>query len=119
MTGRRLFLVFEERTTRKVLEDSSSLKWARSFKFLTETTRGMNLIAEANNGPRWKHVRKSTSTAFSPANIQLMIQHIDEIVENWINEKLEPLVKEENPIDILAEMYFVTAQIIMKAAFGY
>ena len=107
------------------MEHPESKKWDVSNLFFKRTTHnGPNLVIAEGN--RWKHVRKSTSTAFSATNVKLMVEQIDVIVNEWIQTVLEPTAVQQeqsgdaaSPISILDEMNDITANVIAKVAFDY
>jgi len=112
------YLLTDYRSARKALEDVSSTKWDRTNLFFKRTTHeGLNVIIA--EGHRWKHVRKSTSSAFSASNVKLMVEQIDVIVDAWIEDSLKPFVEAKKPILILEEMNKITANVIAKIAFDY
>jgi len=114
----RLFILTDHRSARKALEDVGSTKPALTNLFFVRTTHnGPNVIT--SEGHRWKHVKKSTSTAFNTANLKKMIDPIDAILEKWIKLVLEPCMKSQTPINILDEMNKITANIIVDVAFDY
>merc|ERR1719223_563624 len=104
------YCVSDYKTARKVLEHPESKKWDVSNLFFKRTTHnGPNLVIAEGN--RWKHVRKSTSTAFSATNVKLMVEQIDVIVNEWIQTVLESTAAQQeqsgdaaSPISILDEM---------------
>lgn len=118
LLGLSLYIVCDYATARKVLEDPASTKWSPANQFFRSTTHnGANMITE--EGHRWKHVRKSTSTAFSAPNIKRMIESINGIVEQWIQDVLEPAVANKENVAILDEMNRMTSNIIAVVAFDY
>jgi len=112
------YLLSDYRSARKALEDVNSTKWDRTNLFFKRTTHdGVNMIIA--EGHRWKHVRKSTASAFSAPNVKLMVTQIDVIVDEWIEEILKPFVEAKKPISILGEMNKITANVIAQVAFDY
>ena len=112
------FFLSNYRSARKALEDMHSTKWEPADQFFKITTHnGLNVIIA--EGHRWKHVRKSTSSAFSAPNVKLMVEQIDVIVDEWIEDILKPCAEEKKPISILKEMNKITANVISKVAFDY
>ena len=113
-----LYVLCDYRSARKALEDTKSSKYDRTNQFFFRTTHnGPNMIIA--EGQRWKHVRKSTSTAFSAENLKRMIEPIDEILDEWIVNTLEPSIKTNSSFDILNEMNQITANVIANVAFDY
>jgi len=120
--GGRVFLARDGPTVRKILEEPSTLKWKQGYQMLKDISGsafGDNFLSESDNDWRWKHVRKSTNTAFSPANIRLISRNvISKIVDEWMDNTLATM-KEGQPIDIHYQMKLVTAKVIVRAAFDY
>lgn len=113
-----LFIITDYKAARKALEDVKSTKFKPLNLFFFRTTNnGPNIVIA--EGHRWKHVRKNTSAAFSPANIKKMIPPIDMILDNWIRDVLEPSIEANTSIDILDEMNKITANVIANVAFDY
>lgn len=112
------YILGDHAAARRALEDPTSRKWEEGNQFFTDTTNGINFIVAQDE--RWKHVRKSTSAAFSGPNIRRMVQNtFHSVIEKWIQANLEPAVKNQTPIDILHEMNVITSNIICEAAFDY
>lgn len=113
-----LFIITDYKAARKALEDEKSTKFEPTNLFFFRTTNyGSNIVIA--EGHRWKHVRKNTSAAFSPANIKKMIPPIDMILDDWIKDVLEPSIESNTSIDVLDEMNKITANVIAKVAFDY
>lgn len=114
----KLFILTDHRSARMALEDVASTKPKFTNTFFERTTHnGPNLIT--TEGHRWKHVKKSTSSAFNAANLKKMINPIDAILDTWVESVLEPCIKNQTPINILDEMNKITASIIADVAFDY
>ena len=47
---------------------------------------GINFISAI--GDQWRHVRKSTSAAFSMQNIKIMVEAKSDVVDEWIDTLL-------------------------------
>lgn len=114
-----LYIISDYKTARKVLEDKESKKWDPGNVLFKRTMNGTNVIIA--EGHRWKHVKKSTSTAFSAANVKLMVEQIDVIVDEWMKTVLEPAAMSDGStaISILDELNNVTASVIGKVAFDF
>ncbi len=116
-TKSQLFIVNDCNIARKILADPQSTKWKVTMKILIDTTGGDNIVTE--EGHRWKHVRKSTMTAFSSQNVKKMVNTINIIMKGWMNDSLQPAVSTGEGMDILDEMIKITASVIAEAAFDY
>jgi cytochrome P450 len=117
----RFFIVTDYKSARTVLEHPTNSRKPKNIIYndiLKSTTCDkVNFISA--NGQRWKHVRKSTSTAFTPANIKKMVKAISIIVDTWIDDVLKPSIEKNKGINILEEMNKITATVICKIAFDY
>jgi len=124
----RCYVVCEHRAARKILEHPSSSKWEEDMQNFMNTTNGeLNMIAA--NGHRWKHVRKSTASAFSNQNMtRLMQETITPVVNEWIEQVLEPFMaqsgknsgeKYSQGLYILGEMNRITSDVFTRGAFDY
>ena len=117
--GSRIYITWDEKVAQTVLNDATSIKSKEGVRFFTDTTGGINLVSEDVNGPRWKHARKSTATAFSSPNMRRFGLDVDEIIQEWMTTTLQKAAEEEISIDILSEMNSITARVIMRGAFDY
>lgn len=114
-----IFIVTEYEIARSVLLHPKTKKWDTLItQFIEDTSHGGTNLTIAE-GHRWKHVRKSTSPAFSSQNIKIIEKVISSVVEKWVREEFEPRAKDGKAIDILEEMKKITATVICKAAFDY
>ena len=108
----------EPRLGRRILEDPQSTKPFLAYQVFDKALSGESFFTR--NGTRANHVRKSTAAAFSTKNVQIMSAVVDQVLEEWIVNRLEPLyVKTGTPIDFDEEMMVVTTEVIAKAGFGY
>lgn len=114
-----VFLVADPKIARSMLENrKNNFKAWRPYSLFEYTTGGENFFSA--NGHRTNHVRKATSMAFSSHNVSDMAKTIDNIVDEWIDQRLQPLYLETgNPIDIDQEMIFLTADVISQVGFEY
>ena len=111
-------VVSEPTLARQILENPLSLKPFQAYELFDKATGGETFFPV--NGPRANHVRKSTAAAFSPQAVKHMAKIVEEVLENWIQNRLEPLyVKVNKPLDMDEEMILVTTDVIALAAFDY
>lgn len=108
----------EPRLGRRILEDPQSIKPLEAYQVFDKALSGESFFTR--NGTRAHHVRKSTAAAFSTKNVQLMSVVVDQVLEEWITNRLEPMyIKTGTPIDFDEEMMIVTTEVIAKAGFDY
>jgi cytochrome P450 len=113
-----IIIVADPALAREVLEDPLNVKASKMLKFFDLAASGETFFAA--NGHRANHVRKSTTAAFSNQNIQRMSRIINDILKDWIDNRLEPLYVQTNtPIDMDNEMILMTTDIISQVAFDY
>jgi cytochrome P450 len=118
--GSPLWIYVNEPTlARKILDDPRSLKPSYAYELFNKATGGGENFFPAN-GHRANHVRKSTAAAFSPQNIKFIGKVVEEAIEDWITNTLEPVyVQAKLPLDFDLEMMMVTADVIARAAMDY
>ena len=115
----RIYVCRDAPTSRRVLEDSTTLKWKQGSQVLRDLGGyGDNVLSTSDNGFRWKHVRQAANPAFSPASLQWTTDNvIAKVVDDWINTSLSQANVEA--LDIHEQMKVITAKIFMQAGFGY
>ncbi|KAG7368214.1 cytochrome P450 [Nitzschia inconspicua] len=110
--------VGEPNLGRMILEDPTSEKPWEVYQLFYKATSGDNFFT--SNGKRANHVRKSTAAAFSGQNMKKIAITVEEVVDRWIEERLEPFyVKTGKSVDFDEEMMIVTTDVIARAAFDY
>lgn len=110
--------VAEPTLARSILEDSQAQKPWEAYEFFDKALSGENFFTA--NGKRANHVRKSTAAAFSGQNMKKMDVVVDEVLDRWIQERLEPLyVQTGKAVDFDEEMMIVTTDVIARAGFDY
>ena len=103
---------------RAILEDSQATKPRQAYEFFDRACGGENFFT--SNGPRATHVRKSTSAAFSAQNVKKMGAVVEEVLDQWIEKRLEPLyVQTGRGVDCDEEFMMVTTDVISRAGFDY
>jgi hypothetical protein len=66
------------------------------------------------------HVQKSMAAAFSAQNVKKMGEVVDKVLDQWIEERLEPLyVKTGKGVDSNEEMMIVMTDVIARAGFDH
>lgn len=104
--------------SRVILEDPTSEKPWLAYQFFDKAISGENFFT--SNGKRASHVRKSTAAAFSGQNMKKMAVVVEEVVDQWVEERLEPLyVQTGKAVDFDEEMMIVTTDVIARAGFDY
>ena len=112
------FLVGDPKVARKILENPNHPKPLRAYEVFNSVATGESFFA--TSGHRANHVRKSTSAAFSPQNVQRMGTIVENVLEEWIEKRLEPIFVQQNKsFDMDDEMIVLTSDVIARAAFDY
>jgi cytochrome P450 len=110
--------IAEPTLARSILEDPQSTKPWEAYQFFDKAISGENFFT--SNGTRANHVRKSTAAAFSGQNMKKMAVVVEQVLDQWVEERLEPLyVQTGKAIDFDEEMMIVTTDVIAQAGFEY
>lgn len=105
-------------TTREILLDAKTDKPKQIYKAIGELF-GTDNIASRSNTPEWYHARKGVARAFSSIEINRMKRICAKHVDKWIEETLEPCIKNNQTFDPSIEMCRITFRIILEAGFEY
>jgi len=111
-------VVTDHKVARQVLEDTKSEKPALIYQGFNAIFGGGESFFTAS-GHRWKHVRKSTNQAFAPKQKERMIDIVQQVLNKWINNTLEPKRNENTPLDFAIEMQLVTIGVIGRIGFDH
>lgn len=114
------FVVGNYHIARKILEHPKSIKEAFFYKLFDQTANsksGKPTFFSTDDPIRYLHVRKATASCFSSNNLKQQAYKIEEIVEEWIQNVLQPKIEKHVPIDIAEEMLKITIQIIIRIGF--
>jgi len=118
LPGLGLYIVGDPTIIRDILMDKKSDKAEKSLK-------GFNFIAghkslgTRKNDRDLKASRKGTSHAFSSSEVNRMNQICSHNIEQWIKNRLEPCIDNNDSFDPSDEMCCMTFRIIMESAFEY
>mmetsp|Transcript_12919 Transcript_12919/g.21938 ORF Transcript_12919/g.21938 Transcript_12919/m.21938 type:complete len:480 (-) Transcript_12919:384-1823(-) len=112
--GKHFFVVGEATVARQVLENPQTTKFLPIYSMFDPITGGPTFFT--SNGPRFKHARKSTNSAFAAVHVAGMAQVAQTLTDEWIQQKLEG---KEHGMDVSYEMQRLTLKIIAKVAFDY
>ena len=105
-------------TARKILLDSKTDKPEKIYKSVGKIFGGDN-VGSRSNTPEWYHARKGVARAFSSIEINRMKLICAKHVDKWIEETLEPCIKNDQTFDPSLEMCRITFRIILEAGFEY
>jgi len=108
----------DHKLARSILEDTKSEKPALLYQGFNAIFGGGESFFTAS-GHRWKHVRKSTNQAFAPKQKDRMINIVQQVLNKWINNTLEPKRNENTPLDFAIEMQLVTIGVIGRIGFDH
>jgi cytochrome P450 len=67
----------------------------------------------------WRHARKGIAPAFSSKHISRMTDVVSEMMQEWIETRLESFAESGESFDVCKEMLNLTLRIITKSAFNY
>lgn len=70
-------------------------------------------------GLAWRHARKGIAPAFSSQHISRMTDVVSEMMQEWIETRLESFAESGESFDVCKEMLNLTLRIITKSAFNY
>ena len=108
----------DHKIARVILEDPKSEKPKLIYQGFNAIFGGGESFFTAS-GHRWKHVRKSTNQAFAPKQKERMIDIVQQVLNKWINNTLEPKMNENTPLDFAIEMQLVTIGVIGRIGFDH
>eukprot|EP00980_Cylindrotheca_fusiformis_P018587 scaffold6159_cov207-Cylindrotheca_fusiformis.AAC.5 len=103
---------------KEILQDATTIKSENMYSSIASLVFSRSNIL-TSEGKRWKHARKGISPAVAKAHIDRMHKICREKTEEWIHQKLEPLIQAGSSVDVCHEFLFLTLSIICKAAFEY
>ena len=114
--GQRFFLVGDHVLARRVLDDPKSSKYRPIYALLEALTLGENFFSR--EGDRAKHVRKGVAPFFASSSISKITSTIiQECLQDWMRDTLDPAVEHGIPIDVAAEMQQITLQLYLQGWF--
>jgi cytochrome P450 len=112
------FSIVDSDLTREILNDPLTIKARGLVKPFEKVTCG-NTQFFTSNGHRFYHARKAMAPAFANNQIKRMNDVTVKKCKEWMDQRLEPLVKHGEIIDINQEMVDLALSIILEAAFEY
>lgn len=105
-------------TNRAIQLDEKTNKAVNIYKSLN-TIVGYENMHSRSNGPEWHNARKGLSRAFSSKEINRMKHICSKHADKWIEETLEPCIKNNETFDPSAEMVNISFRVILEAGFEY
>lgn len=102
---------------KEILTDPSSQGKPATYLNFDNVAGGPNIFS--STGFRWKHSRKGTAPAFSTNHVARMNAVCKTMADKMIQERLEPAIEADLPIDLAQEMLQVTLSVICEGAFEY
>jgi cytochrome P450 len=115
--GSIVYVSSDADVNREILTDPTTKK-SPKLKNFNQITAGVSNFF-TSNGYRFYHARKAMAPAFANNHIKRMDQVTIAKTEEWIQHRLEELVKSGQPVDINKEMVDLTLAVILEAAFEY
>ena len=111
-------VVGDPTTIREVLLDSKSDKPEAIYAPFVQIAGSLGMFTRKSDS-KWKAARKGSAHAFSSSEIDRMKRICSSHVEQWIEEKLEPCIRNGESFDPSKEMCFITFRVILESAFEY
>jgi len=102
---------------RQVLKDRNTTKPTNYDVLKTIHNGGDDILT--SDGHFWKHSRKSMAPAFSSRHLKRMTETVKRKTEDFIKNRLDPMVEEGESVSMCEEMIDLTLAIISEAAFEY
>lgn len=117
-TPRGAYFVGCPDAAREVLLDKKSDKDRLTYSVFDSIT-GQASIFSRTSGPKWHNSRKNLAHSFSSHEITRMRCICTKHLDRWIENKLEPCIKNNESFDPSEEMWRITFQVILETAFEY
>ncbi|CAJ1913081.1 unnamed protein product [Cylindrotheca closterium] len=116
--GPMVVAVGEIDLAKEILKDATTKKAEKMYSSWASLVHGRPNILTSEGKP-WKHSRKGISPAFATAHLDRMHKACRDKTEEWIKKRLDPMIRDNEDIDIAHEFLFLTTSIICKSAFEY
>ena len=111
-----MFMVYDYKFARKMLDDPRHVKWHPGYDFFDGVCGGTNMFS--SEGFRAKHARKATNPAFAPQNVELMMDVVEGILNEWLKDQQDG-DKASFVVDATSEMQRLTISVIGQIGFDY
>jgi len=115
--GFHFVVVTDASVARTILMDPTTMKFLPFYRNFEKFT-GSPIIG-STEGFRYKHARKAIMPAFGSNSIERMSRCISQVIDKWVETKLETAIQNDDSLDIHDEMQRITAQIISEVGFEY
>lgn len=111
-------VVGDAKLARAIMTDKKSVKPHQLYRSFDWTTNGVKSMF-TNNGPFWHARRKGMAPAFSSNHVQRMNAVALAKTDEWIENKLRPLIAQGKSFNVADEMIDLLLAAICETAFQY
>ena len=112
-----MYVVASGELQRQIMNDKRSDKPKKLYGKFEIPGNPAGIFTRSSNDSIWRSCRKGAAPAFSKSEVDRINAVCNQHVEEWIQERLEPLVAKNQSFDPSREMTYLTFCTIMEAGF--
>ena len=115
--GFHFVVVADASVARTILMDPTTMKFKPFYRNFDKFAGSPSILT--SEGFRYKHARKAIMPAFGSNSIERKSRCISQVIDKWVETKLEAAIENDEALDVHDEMERITAQIISEVGFEY